>query len=321
MKRRWCGLALVLLSLSVSFAHAQGGSIVRRLAESIVETVTKKGGKEAAEELACIGGEKTVKEAVEKAVREGGGELAEKLERYSAEYGIAFLRAARRSPKTFIEAFEKLPQGIRDAAIQAVRREPELMAELVEQVGADALEVAAKHPGVGGQIVKDLGPEGAVIAKNLTTDCAVQLRKISGKIAKLPGSERSEILELVKRTPEKVLDLLEKHPNVLKTGATTGAALTAFLASKDRLFGGYKVTVSPDGSIVRDYEPGLLERILTIPLETFHAPLALLIGLLGLAIAVWAAIKLWAAYRISKFKVDATAVKYAEEKEKQKPQE
>ena len=305
-----CGVATAVFASTTLDARAQEGTVIRRTVEVIMEQISKKGGKEAAEELARIGGEKAVKEVVEKAAREGGEELAEKLGRYASEYGVAFLRGAELSPKTFISAFEELAPGMRIAAIQAIRREPELIPVLVERFGVDALEVAVKHPGVGTKLLSELGEEGAAVAKNLTTDEAIQLSKVAGNIAKLPSSERSQLLEVITRSPEKVLDLLERHPKVL----TSGTLLAAFLASKDQALGRDEVTIGPDGRITRVFKSGLVERLL----KEHSGGFGWLVGVLGLVLVCWATIRLWGIYCITKLKVASAAAKYAVQKEDEK---
>ena len=131
----------------------------------------------------------------------------------------------------------------------------------------------------------------------VTTDQAVQLARLAPQIAKVPEPDRQRLMELIARAPGRVLDLLETHPKVL----ATSAALAGFLAAKDQLLGTDEIEIGPDGKPRVARKPGLVGTLT----REFHRPLSGIVGLVGLAIAVWAAIKLWATYRVSRAKVTA----------------
>jgi hypothetical protein len=244
-----------------------------------------------------MGGEKAVQEVIEVAAREGGEQLAERLTATALTHGPAIIRGARVSPARFLAAFESVEPALKEAALQGIRREPELMARMVAEVGREALMVEAKHPGVGVKVLQSLGAEGAVVAAKLPTDEAIRLTRIAPKVASVPAGERSELLRLIGQAPGRTLSLLERHPNVL----TTGALLTAFLASKQELLGNEELVVGPEGSIRKAGKPGLISRILAM----FHEPIALLFYAIGAAIVLWSGIKLWGTYRITRAKVAA----------------
>lgn len=62
---------------------------------------------------------------------------------------------------------------------------------------------------------------------------------------------------LISSAPEKILNLLETHPNILKTGA----ALVAFLAAKDQILGTKEVIIGPDGKPVQIPEGRRIRRL------------------------------------------------------------
>jgi len=236
---------------------------------------------------------KGLEEILEKVAREGGQELAEKLARETAEHGVVIMKGAKASPAKFVKAFEELAPEMRSAALQAVGREPELMSGLVARFGKDALEIGAKHPGVGHSLMKTFGREGVDVVQKLSRDEAIQLARMSKQIAGFPSGQRSQLFEMLAKAPGRVLDLLESNPKVLMTAA----GLTAFLASKDQILGSKPVILDPDGSV--HPAPGLVEKIL----ENFKEPISAVIAVIGTAIASFAGIKLWAAYRISRMRV------------------
>ncbi len=285
-------LGIILLLSVAGRIHAQTG-IFRRMAINLVEQVAKKGGREAAEEIARIGGERAAEELLERAAKEGGHQLAEKLAREATEHGAVILRGAKESPARFVKAFEELAPNLRAGALQAVSREPELMSGLVSQFGREALEIGAKHPGVGASLMKTFGREGVEVVQKLSRDEAIQMARLSSRLASVPAPQRSQLFKTLAKAPGKVIDLLEKNPKVLMTAA----GLTAFLASKDQILGSKPVIVDPDGTVRP--APGLAEKIA----EMFKKPFSAVIGVIGAAIAGLAAIKLWASYRISRVKV------------------
>ncbi len=292
---RWVGVVVALLGLA-TILQAQSSALAK-LARELVEQLAKTGGKEATEELARVGGEAAVKEVLEKAAREGGEELAQKLARYTTEYGAAVVQGARGSPAKFVSAFEGLSPTVRQGALQAIRREPELMSGLVSDFGRDALVVGARHPGVGPQLLRKLGPEGTGLLKDLSTDQAIQLGRLSPDIARASSLQRAQLLELIRRAPGRVLDILERHPKIL----ATGAALGAFLAVKDKILGGSEVVLDANGKPVVVSKPGFVERVVKV----FQRPLTGIMLVLGAFLAGWAVIRLWAAYRISRLRIAA----------------
>ena len=288
--------------LAVAFFAVQSdvsaqASAVGKLAKQLVERITEKGGSKATRELVELGGEKGVHKILETASREGGEQLAERLAASATTHGSVILQGAKVSPAKFLTAFESVEPALREAALQGIRREPDLMARLVAEVGRDALLVEARHPGVGIKMLKELGADGANVAAKLSTDEAVQLSRIAKSVGGAPATQRRELLDLVAKAPAKTMSLLEKHPKVL----TTAAMLTAFLASKEQLFGSEEVIVGPDGKIIKVGKPGFVSGILSL----FHGPVSGLLYLVGATFVAWAGIKIWGTYRTTRAEVAA----------------
>jgi hypothetical protein len=264
---RWkmAGCALALWLAMTGAASAQAGSAARAIAKEIAEKL----GQNEARELAEFGGEVVVREIVEKAIQEGGESLAKEIGLYAQKYGATSLGAFREAPAVMSAAMKKVPAELAESAMRAAAREPQAIAQLVREVGEEGLIVAAKHPGVGVKIGLKLGPEGCAVAKQLSTAEAVRLARLSDDLARVPAAARAGFLARMGKAPGKVLDYLEKHPNVLLTAAATAVSFEAL----DRLLGDAEA-------------PGFVERIS----EKFHSPVVIVlvaVALLIFAKAAW----------------------------------
>lgn len=291
-------VALCLLLCSFAGAPAQE-LLLAKAAKELVDAIVSKGGQQAAKELAEIGGEAFAREALEQAAKEGGASLARKLAAQTIEYGPAFLKVAKSSPSKFLAAFDELSPVLQKGAAQAINREPDLMASLFSKFGKDALTAAAAHPGVGTRVVESLGRPGAELLSKVSEDEAIQLSRLSSQLAKSPEAQRPTLMDAISEAPRKVLDFLENHPNVM----LTAAGVTSFIAAKKELLGGAEVIVDKNGVVTVVAKPGFFERISQQFTNTFHAPLAGIILIVGLVILAWAAIKLWSVFRVEKAKV------------------
>lgn len=297
---------ILALMLGNPLAGRAQGSIVRGIAEALAEQIMKKGGQESIE-LAALGGSQAVKGVLRKAAQEGGEVLAQKVARYTSIYGVDVLKCAKESPAQFIKAFESITPNVRMATLQAVRREPELMPQLISKFGKDAMIVAAKHPGVGTSLIRTFGEEGIAVAEKVSKDEGIQLARLSGQISKLPSEQRSQFLDIFSKAPQRVIELLERNPKVLKTGAV----LAAFLASKDQLLGSDRCMILSDGRVVPVHNVGLMERMTVALAPHVRGPILIITGMIGLCISGWAGIQLWAGYRISRAKVRDAEAKIA----------
>ena len=281
-------IALSFLALIVPYSSygqvAVGGKVVREL----VEQIGNRGGKSASEELVRLGGEKTVQEVLEKAAKEGGDVLIKKIERYSVEYGPIVLRGAKESPIEFISAFEKLPPSLRTGAIQEMRRETELMARLTGEYGETALEIGARHPGIGPNVLSKIGRESSEFLVTHPTDQVIRVSRFADEIAKATPAQRSDLMAIISSAPQKTLNLLETHPNILKTGA----ALVAFLAAKDEILGTKEVIIGPDGKPVTIGKVGAFGVLGGTVENIIKYPLAIFSAVAGFVIAVAALLKL-----------------------------
>ena len=272
----------LILVLSLPLSSIAQGVVVLRGAAQLVKILVDRGGTKAASEISTLGGEKIVQEVFDKAAKEGGEQLAGKLERYSLEFGPSVLRGAKESPSKFVAALETLPESLRAGAIQGVSREPELMATLTQKYGSIALESAAKHPGVGPTVLRKLGAESSEFLGSQSTDQIVRVARLSDGIAMAPPVERKALLAMIRQAPEKTLNLLEINPNVLKTAAV----LTAFLASKDQILGATDVVIGPDGRPVVLRKPGIVEKLSEAALGLFEKPLTIVAFFFGIALIV-----------------------------------
>jgi hypothetical protein len=269
------------------------------MAADLAEALIRKGGQQGSKELMELGGEALARETLEKAAQEGGEKLAQRLADLTLEHGAALLKVAKPSPSRFVSAFDELTPSVQKAAAQAIAREPDLMARLFSNLGKEALAAAARHPGVGPQVVEALGREGAEALGKVTTDQAIQLGRLAPRIAAVAEPQRRTLIEMIEKAPGRVMDLLEKHPRVL----LTGAGLASFLAAKDQILGGAQIITDPNGVVRVVEKPGFVQRTWRQTTETFKTPLSGILCIAGLVLLAWGGIKLWAAIRIEKAKV------------------
>jgi hypothetical protein len=260
---RLLSLATVLLWVP-SLLCAQG-ALVAKAATEIVEAMAKKSSVTAAREIAELGGEVAVRELLQEAEKQGGEALVRKVALLAGRHGSVALQATKGAPRIVAEAIEKLPQELAENGLRAVAREPLVMQKLITETGQEALEAAAKHPGIGGQIAAKLGREGAEVAAKASDDAARALARHADDLAKVASSERSAFLQMMKTAPEKCLAFLGKHP----VGTLTAAVVASFLMNPDAYLG------SAD-------QPGFIERIAKEPARWLGMVAAALLAIWGL---------------------------------------
>jgi len=163
------------------------------------------------------------------------------------------------------------------------------MARLTGEFGETALEIGARHPSVGPSVLSKIGRESSEFLITHPTDQVIRVSRFSDDIAKATSAQRHDLIELISRAPEKTLNLLETHPNILKTSA----ALGAFLAAKDQILGTKEVIIGPDGKPVTVGKPGALGTLMEAVENVIKFPLAILSVVAGLVIAVAALIRLF----------------------------
>jgi hypothetical protein len=286
-------------------SQAQVGPVVRSVARELTEAILMRGGREAAEELAHIGGEVAVREVLEKAAREGGEALVGRVAHYGRTGGFAALKAIERSPGRWVSVLDDLGAEMAGPALRAAAREPEVLTKLATTFGKEAVEVAVKHPGVGTKLATTMGRDGIELGMKLGTDDAIRLARHADEIARLEPLARSQVLTKLGRNSRGVLDFLEAHPRIL----LTAAGVAAVLAVKDNFLGQTgERRVLPDGTVI---EPatGFGERLIDRIIDRFHEPMTWLLGVLGLIVLGWGLIQLWHLWRVKQLKQAAATLK------------
>jgi hypothetical protein len=150
----------------------------------------------------------------------------------------------------------------------------------------------------------------------MTTDEAIQLGRLAAKLANLAEPERRTLLDMIRKAPKTILDLLEEHPRVLYT--TAGVA--SFIAVKDQLLGNVQIVTDENGVIQSIKKPGFFERIWSKTADKFSAPLAAIIWIAGLILLGWGGVKLWGTFRVEKTKVRIKEAQLAREAKKAREQ-
>lgn len=263
---------LIFTLLCVYVLSAPGpvqANVVSKGVQELLEALGRLTTAEGAGELADFGGKKAVRAILEKGAGEGGDHLVERMVHYGQRYGLEALQVMEHAPLAYVRAFDALPEQVMRKALWAVQREPERMTKLVRQYGADALHTAAKHPGVGSDLVQSLGTQGIRLGKRLPEGPFLQTAGHLDSMADVPARTRREVVDFILQAPKRSLEWLEAHPRILYTATGVGT----FLAVKDQILGQEReVTVNPDGSkTIR--EKGFLPRTM----DRFYNPLAVII--------------------------------------------
>ena len=267
-------LALLFLVCAATFARAQAGAALRA-AEELGEAILRRGGTEAAGELARIGGQKAVQELMEQAAKEGGEVLMKQTAQLAEKHGVLALKAMHGAPGAVVRSVDGMPAELAEQGLRAIVREPAVMQAMAKEFGSAALETAAKHPGLAGKISGSMGREGLDLARRVTTEEATILARHADEIAKLPASERAGVMELLKQAPGKTLAWMERHPKLLIAGSAT----TAVVLARKELFG--------EGDT-----RGFFERVGGSLYETFKAPVNIAVAALAGIIVLWSALKM-----------------------------
>lgn len=304
MKRLTLAALMVGLTLSMGGgAFAQAGAAARTAAREVVEQFTKRTAAEGAEalsrELAEFGGETAVRETLERVAAESGEATMRRAAALTQRHGLDALRAVRRLPAgatgPVIEAVEQTAPDLVGPALRALAREGEgeTLAQLTARFGPNALEAAARHPGVGTPLVQKLGDEGIQLSRALTTDQAMAVARQADGLAALSASERRSVLGVITSQPAKAAAFLDKHP---KFFLIAGAGALLATHADTLLEGQAEVLVGPDGQPMLVQTAGLVERSVIRPVMSWLVPI------LAVIVAGWGAIRLWGVLRREKAK-------------------
>ncbi len=295
-------LAIVLLAGPCAPpCAAQAAGAARAAVKEAVEAITRSGAKQGAEavakDLAQFGGEAAVRETLERVGAEAGEVGVKRLASLAERCGIDALRAARAVPSGQIDAVlaaaDDLARTAPDLAAPALRAlsregEGQALSALTARFGKDALEAAARHPGVGTSLVGRLGPEGATAARAMSTDQVIAALRHADDIAALPGAQRSGVAGLLAQSPAKAAAFLDKNPRFFLI-AGAGAIL---LANSDALLNGTAhVVVGPDGQPTLISQAGLFERAVIGPAMRWILPV------LAALLALWGGVRVFWAWR------------------------
>lgn len=276
-------------------AMGQVSQATEAAAKELITVMLREGGQEVASELTELGGQAAVDALLQRAAREGGETLVERVTQYGGHYGPSALKTIELSPSQMVRALDRIPPDLILPAIQAAAREPQLLSQLVSAYGEQVLEVAARQPGVGADLIENLGKDGIRLGNLLTTDQAVMLARHADDIAALPMAQRSQLMDAMMKAPARVLDYLEMHPKVL----LTAGGVSAFIAAKDNILGN---AIRPIG---RQASPqGLVERVITRLGSKFVGPATAGVVAIVVGICAYLIIQLRSVWKLSAVRVE-----------------
>jgi len=275
-------------------------------ATPIVKALTryfgKTAGKEAGEQLAKEVPEVLIKRVTTKIVREGGEESIEQVSIMVAKIGPDVLRAIDNAPVStpILRALDDLPaeQATKAAARLAARETGSELAEATIKHGTKALTSELRHPGIGGQMVRLFGDDGASLCGKLTTDQAITVGRHADDIAKLPVTQRNAVIGMIGEQSDRMCRFIGRFvsDNPGKV-LFTGVATTIVLANADKVLGDAELVYDQTGNPILIEKSGLIERLLGPVIGPAAKGVALLVN--GVAII---AILFVAAYALIKLR-------------------
>jgi hypothetical protein len=244
------------------------GAVVREAGErllSAVNSAARQAGKSAGDDLAELGGEAAVRNLGKQLLEEGGGAAIARATRLAAAHGSDAIKAIDgvSNPAALLKTIDDLPTeqvgpALRRLADGTSGRE---LAEAVGQLGRPVIRGELAHPGIGGSLVKTLGPASAETIEKLPNAAAVALARRADEIAQLPATQQTTVLELFARGGDRMArfvgDFTKANP---KAVLFTAAAIPLIQANADRLFGGAQLTYDKDGNPILLESKGLLGR-------------------------------------------------------------
>jgi hypothetical protein len=284
-------LAAALVTAAASPIRAQEATLARTAAKEVLEILStqaeKQGVKSAAQSLAEFGGEAAVRETMEQVARETGEDGVVNVVRLSKSYGIDAVKAAKAAPKLTANVIDRVSPEFAPGALRALARPEEraVLTKLDSELLPGALEAAARHPGVGAEVVDKLGVAGVRASQRFDTDAMIQLARSpdAARLAALPVAQRKGLITAM-------TNFIEQHPKAI-LGAT---GLGLFVAYKDDILGGKgEIVLGPDGKPMYVPATGIAERVTNRTLVWVLPVVAAIVGL-------WGASKLYWSWRWSK---------------------
>jgi len=258
-------------------------------------------GKEAGEQMAKEVPEVLIKRVTTKIVREGGEESIEQVSIMVEKIGPDVLRAIDNAPVSapVLRALDDLPaeQATKAAARLAARETGSELAEVTVKHGTKALTSELRHPGIGGQMVRLFGDDGASLCGKLTADQAITVGRHADDIAKLPVTQRNAVISMIGEQSDRMCrfmgQFVSDNPGKV---LFTGVATTIVLANADKVLGDAELVYDQAGNPVLIEKSGLIERLLGPVIGPAARGVALLVNgvaIIGiLFVAAYALIKL-----------------------------
>jgi hypothetical protein len=272
---------VVSLSRAPVAEATQESALAHAAAREVAEILLGQAEKQGAREVAALGGEATIREVLERVAKEGGKAGVQSIVRLSKAYGVDAIRAARVAPRLTSSYMERISPELVPGALRAIGRSEEraIIKRLDAELVPSALEAAARHPGVGAQIVDKLGAAGVRASERLDTEALIRLARSAeaGKVAALPLREQKGLIAAI-------VEFMEKHPHIV----LTTAAVAAFVRYEDEILGGQgEIVPGPDGKPVYVSKKGMIERLASESLGWLMPAVAAAIGLWGTSRVYW----------------------------------
>jgi hypothetical protein len=219
-------------------------------------------------ELAELGGEIAIRQLAHQLVSEGGETTAHRAVLLIHQVGGEGLRLLTRLRHSTI-VLEALSTLEINEVLTGVRTllgiQGHLLEEAIQEYGAVALRAELRHPGLGLSIVRQLGPEGAMVADHLEMQQTIWLASHATQITCLPLLERRGLLELLRRHPAEIVGFDNRHPNFLLNAPTVAWLLN----NEDLMLSGAAVVFDNQGNPHLVEKPGWFSRFLWVQLLHF----------------------------------------------------
>ena len=225
MKANRLFLSAVVAGLALpNPCYAQAGPVLRKAVQEVVEHVTRKFGKEVAEE--------------------GVEALAKKIEQLALKHGddalVAVRKVGPRTIKIVEEAGEHAPQAVKlmsrhgNDAVWVVANKNRLA--IFAKFGDDAAESMIKHGEIAEPLLESFGKPAAAALKGVNSQNARRLAMMadSGDLARI--GRTPELLEVVGKYGDRAADFIWRNKGAL----TVTAALAAFLADPEPFLNGVR---------------------------------------------------------------------------------